>query len=85
MQDGVVPWDFKQALVNPLIKNKLCKNYLKNYRPISNLSFLSEVFEKVVANHIYDIFINITYQMIYNLHINDFTLLKRLFSRCTMI
>ena len=38
MQSGVVPQDFKQALVNPLVRNQtLCKNYLKNYRPISNL------------------------------------------------
>ena len=41
MQSGVVPWDFKQALVNPLIKKQtLCKNYLKNYRPISNFFYL---------------------------------------------
>ena len=44
MQSGVVPQDFKQALVNPLIKKQpLCKNDLKNYRPISNLSFLSNI------------------------------------------
>ena len=42
MQSGVVPQDFKQALVNPLIKKQtLCKNDQRNYRPISNLSFLS--------------------------------------------
>ena len=32
MQGGVIPWNFKQALVNPLIKKEtMCKNYLKNY------------------------------------------------------
>ena len=35
----------------------MCKNGLKNYRPISNLSFLSKVLEKVVVTrfreHIY--------------------------------
>ena len=41
MREGVVPPDFKQALVTPLIKKKtLCRNEFKNYRPISNLSFL---------------------------------------------
>ena len=55
MQGGVVPRDFKQALVNPLIKKQtLCKNNLKNCRPISNLSFLSKVLEKVVANRLHE-------------------------------
>ena len=55
MQSGVVPQDFKQALVNPLIKKQtLCKNYLRNYRPISNLSFLSKILEKVVANRLHE-------------------------------
>ena len=55
MQGGVVPRDFKQALVNPLIKNQtLCKNYLMNYCPISNHSFLSKVLEKVVDNRLHE-------------------------------
>ena len=74
MQGEVVPQDFKQALVNPLIKKQtLCKNDLNNYSPISNLSFLSKVLEKVVANPFMNIFINIIYQMIYSLDINDST------------
>ena len=36
MQDGVVPDDFKQALVNPLIKKKIGKNKLKNYIHVSS-------------------------------------------------
>ena len=53
MQDGVVPHAFKQALVTPLIKKKtLCRNEFKNYRPISNLSFLSTILEKVVAKRL---------------------------------
>ena len=55
MQGEVVPRDFKQALANPPTKNKLCvKNGLKNYRPISNLSFLSKLYEKVVANRLHE-------------------------------
>ena len=43
MREGVVPPDFKEALVTPLIKKKtLCRNEFKNYRPIANLSFLSK-------------------------------------------
>ena len=43
MRDGVVPHDFKQALVTPIIKKKtLCRNEFKTYGPISNLSFLSK-------------------------------------------
>ena len=53
MQDGVVPHAFKQALVTPLIKKKtLCRNEFKNYRPISNLSFLSKILERVVAKRL---------------------------------
>ena len=53
MRDGVVPHDFKQALVTPLIKKKtLCRNEFNNYRPISNLSFLSKILEKVVAKRL---------------------------------
>ena len=45
--------DFKQALVTPLIKKKtLCRNEFKNYRPISNLSFLSKILEKIVAKRL---------------------------------
>ena len=35
-------------------KQTLCKNYLKNYCPISNLGFLSKILEKVVANHLHE-------------------------------
>ena len=50
MREGVVPPDFKQALVTPRIKKKtLYRDEFKNYRPISNLSFLSKILEKIVA------------------------------------
>ena len=58
MQSGVVPRDFKQALVNPLIKEQtLCKNCLNNYRPIS------KHFEKVGANRLHE--------HIYNHHLSN--------------
>ena len=53
LSEGVFPDDFKTAFVKPLLKKpSLDKNELKNYRPVSNLSFLSKVVEKVVAEQI---------------------------------
>ncbi len=57
-REGVVPPDLKQALVTPLIKKKtLCRNELKNYRPISNLSFLSKILEKIFLLQTFHYFI----------------------------
>ena len=55
---GLFPEDFKCAHVNPVLKKTtLPKEDLNSYRPISNLSFISKILEKVVANrlnsHIY--------------------------------
>ena len=48
---GIVPRDLKTAIVKPLLKKpSLDKNLLKNYRPISNLPFLSKILEKVVLH-----------------------------------
>ena len=50
LHSGVFPDEFKQAIVTPLIKKpSLCKDDLKNYRPVSGLSFISKVTERVVA------------------------------------
>ena len=50
---GVVPQSFKHALVKPLLKkSNLDPECLKNYRPISNLPFLSKVLERVVLAQI---------------------------------
>ena len=50
---GVFPSDFKNSLVIPLIKKlSLDCNSLKNYRPVSNLSFISKILEKLVFNQI---------------------------------
>ena len=46
---GVVPDCFKSAIVKPLLKKQgLDVNDLKNFRPVSNLPFLSKILEKVV-------------------------------------
>ena len=47
LQTGCFSSVFKEAIVKPLLQNKsLDPNSLKNYRPISKVSFLSKVTEK---------------------------------------
>jgi hypothetical protein len=51
---GVFPFLFKTAIVKPLLKKpSLDQNNLKNYRPVSNLAFLSKVIEKVVLQQMF--------------------------------
>ena len=53
METSTFPQNFKEAHVRPLLKKtSLPKNELKNYRLVSNLSFLSEILEKIVANRL---------------------------------
>jgi hypothetical protein len=50
---GVFPSEWKKALVNPLLKKpKLDPTVLSNYRPVSNLQFVSKVVERVVAKQL---------------------------------
>ena len=66
LSQGVVPDDFKSALVTPLLKKaNLDPDILSHYRPISNLSFLSKVLERAVLP-----------QLLSHLQVND--LLPRL-------
>lgn len=53
LTEGYFPKQCKTAIVCPLIKKpKLDADTLKNYRPISNLSFLSKLIERAVNNQI---------------------------------
>ena len=53
LSSGVVPSDLKQAYVTPLLKKQgLDQNKLANYRPVSNLSFLSKLLERVVLHQL---------------------------------
>ncbi|XP_076854807.1 uncharacterized protein LOC143509873, partial [Brachyhypopomus gauderio] len=48
-----VPSSFKLAVIKPLIKKPgLNPQELSNYRPISNLSFISKILEKVVSSQL---------------------------------
>ena len=53
LQTGVFSSVFKETIVKPLLKKpSLDPNSLKNYRPISSLSFLSKVTEKIVLSQL---------------------------------
>jgi len=48
-----VPLSSKKANIRPLLKKpNLGKEELKNYRPVSNLSLLSKIMEKLVAKRL---------------------------------
>ena len=50
LDEGVMPKSLKHAIVRPLLKKPpLDKDTLSSYRPVSNLTQLSKVIEKVVA------------------------------------
>ena len=50
---GTFPSTFRTAVVKPLLKKaSLDPNNLKNFRPVSNLSFVSKIIEKVVLQQL---------------------------------
>lgn len=54
LENGYVPQSFKFAAIKPLLKKpNLDPDILANYRPISNLPFISKVLEKVVVKQLY--------------------------------
>ena len=85
LQEGSFPSCFKTAHVTPLLKKAgLDKNILKNYRPVSNLSYTSKLIEKAVAKQINE---HIAHEGISNedqSHIELFTQLKRRCSKYKM-
>ena len=51
LSSGQFPRSYSYELVKPLLKKKNADSeILKNYRPVSNLTFLSKFHEKVVAH-----------------------------------
>ena len=53
LSTGCVPNSLKVAVIKPLLKKpNLDQENIKNYRPISNLPFLSICFEKAVAQQL---------------------------------
>lgn len=45
-RQGIFPSKWKHAIVRPLLKKAGLKLVLSNYRPVSNLPFLSKLIEK---------------------------------------
>ena len=53
LRSGVFPSIYKSDIVTPLLKKpSLDSNDLKNYRPVSNFSFMSKFLEKVVVSQL---------------------------------
>ncbi|MBV8073763.1 MAG: RNA-directed DNA polymerase, partial [Acidobacteriaceae bacterium] len=53
ISESSVPTDFKSAIVTPLLKKTtLPKDDLANYRPVSNLNFISKILERVIYNQL---------------------------------
>jgi hypothetical protein len=53
LSDGIMPDCMKIATVTPLLKkHNLDPTDLSNYRPVSNLSFLSKILEKIVRKQL---------------------------------
>ena len=53
LQSGALPASFKEAMVLPLLKKPhLNTQDSNNYRPVSNLPFVSKVIEQVVASQL---------------------------------
>ena len=54
LSSATVPKSFKKAAVTPLLKKAtLDPELLGNYRPVSNLSFVSKILEKVVSHRLH--------------------------------
>ena len=55
LETSVVPKDFKEAILVPTIKKtSLDPNHMRNFRPVSNLPYISKLLEKVVAFQLHD-------------------------------
>ena len=53
LSSGKFPSDLKSAIVLPLLKKStLDPEVMKNFRPVSNLTFLSKIIEKIIASRL---------------------------------
>ena len=77
--EGCVPDGFKTAVVSLIIKKAtLPADDFKNYHPVSGLSFISKLVERLVAKQLLVIFMSITYTIHINQHIKWVTQLRQL-------
>ena len=53
LESGSFPDVLKVSHITPLLKKPtLSKDDMKNYRPVSNLNFISKIIEKIISNRI---------------------------------
>ena len=52
LQSGKMPLEFKTAIVKPLLKKPGLETTHKNYRPLSNLAFVSKLIEQTVIDQL---------------------------------
>ena len=73
LAQGTCPKIFKQAHVTPILKkSSLDQEVFKNYRPVSNLNFISKILERVVAaqlqTHLDEAGLMTAFQLAYRKH-----------------
>ena len=73
LEHGVFPSAWKNALVFPLLKKDGSEPIFKNYRPVSNLQFISKLAESAVAKQRQHHITRTTYFPCYNRHVVSFT------------
>ena len=52
LRDSLMPKSLKTALIRPLLKKIGLDSDIKNYRTVSNLTFISKVIEKVISGRL---------------------------------
>ena len=85
LQSGTFPQCLKEAIVYPRIKKpNMDPEQLKSYRPVSNLSYISKIVERVVAKRL-TAHVNASNLRFISRLIARVTVLKQHFCRSTMI
>ena len=84
IQEGTLPASQKEAIVIPALKKfGLDTDDMKNYRPISNLSFMSKVVEKLIFEQLSVYLVKTTYFRSFNPVSAVIIQLSRLYSECS--
>ena len=73
LEQGKCPNFFKQAHVTPILKkSSLDKEIFKNYRPVSNLNFISKILERAMGvqlqTHLDEAYLTTAFQSAYRIH-----------------
>ena len=79
LQSGCFPEIWKEALVFPLLKKTGLDVIFKNFRPLSNLSFVSKLIERAAFLRFMVTLFVVTYTQLRSLLIEEITALKQHF------